>query len=204
MIGARRWLLGLGLSLMLGCAAPAAAVRQPPPLDPSAGSTWAYGAYLLSLGDAHAALGYLEPLGGGSLANITNPAILMRDLAEARLAADDLPGAAEAARSARVELARRNRSAQFQADDRRLFERVVDALEAAGDDDLPRLRSLAADESAAPSADAWYLLGWLSERQGDVPGAQAAYRAYLARVPQWAFFRATSVNREHAQKALSP
>jgi hypothetical protein len=194
--------LGLALSVVLGCS-PAAPERRPPPLDTSPQSEWTYGAYLLSLGDAHAALVYLEPLGHGPLENIVFPALLLRDLAEARLVAGDLPGAAAAARAARAQLALRGRSAQFQADDRRIFERTIDGLEAAGDDDLQRLSDLCADESPTPSADVWYLLGWLQERHGNLLAAQAAYRGFLQRTPQWLFLREAVGMRQHAQAVLA-
>jgi hypothetical protein len=196
------WLTGLGLSVLLACSPPPT-TRQPPPLDQSPGSRWAYGAYLLGFGEATAALGYLEPLAGGPPDTVSNAALLLRDVAEARLAVGDLGGAASAARAARVELARRARSAQFQADDRRVFERVIDGLEAAGDDNLQQLSALAADEGATPSADVWYLLGWVEERHGDLAAAQVAYRSFLARSPQWSFLRQAVVMRQHAQASLA-
>lgn len=195
--------LGLALSVLACSAASAPAPRLPPPLDTSPGSTWAYGAYLLSTGDADAALGYLEPLAAGPLDNVVNPALLLRDLAEARLLSGNAQGAVDAARAARDQLARRPRIAQFQADDRRLFERSIDALEAAGNDDVQQLSAMTDDESITPSADVWYLLGWLDERRGDPSAAQAAYRAYLARSPRWAFLREAGIMRRHALQALS-
>jgi len=200
----RLWPGVLCLSLLIACSGPpVAAPRQPPPLETSPGSTWAYGAYLLSLGDATTALGYLEPLGAGPLDRVINPALLLRDVAEARLVSGNLPGAADAARAARDQLARRPRSAQFQADDRRVFERVIDALEAAGDDDVQHLTAMANDEGLTPSADVWYLLAWLDERHGDASAAKIAYEAALVRSPQWAFLREAALLRQHAQKAVA-
>jgi hypothetical protein len=200
--GARVWWLGLALGLALGCSRPAEE-RRPPPLDTSAQAEWTYAAYLLGLGDANAALGYLEPLASGRFENVTNPPLLLRDLAEARLAAGDLPGASMAARQAREQLARRGRSAQFQADDRRVFERVVDGLEAAGDNDLQGLADLAADDSPSPSADVWYLLGWLQERHGNLLAARTAYSGFAQRAPQWLFLRQAALMRQHALAVLS-
>jgi hypothetical protein len=53
-----------------------------------------------------------------------------------------------------------------------------------------------------PSADAWYLLGWVDEQRGDISGAQAEYRGYLARAPQWSFLRQAVEMRRHAQTVV--
>jgi tetratricopeptide (TPR) repeat protein len=178
------------------------AVYQPPPIDRSSTAQWMYGAYLLSAGDAESARGFLEPIVTNQVNEIVEPALLLRDVAEARLFTNDRRGAAEAARTARVWLARQPRTAQFQEDDRRLFEHVLDSLAAAGDDNLNRLRELSADEHPAPSADGWYLLGRVLEDHGDLAAARSAYREFLARDPQWTFLRMGEAMRRHAASTL--
>jgi hypothetical protein len=157
-----------------------------------------YGAHLLSLGDAAAARGFLEPTVADGVDEVGEPALLLRDVAEARLFTNDARGAAEAARTARMWLARQPNTAQFREDDRRLVERVLDSLAAAGDDDLDRLRQLSAEEQPAPSADAWYLLGWALEHHGNAAAARTAYGEFLARDPQWTFLRMADAMRRHA------
>ena len=194
-------LLALAMVPLLACA-PVEPARLPPPLAPTPESTWKYGAYLLSLDAAAEARPFLERLAGGSVESVSDPSLYLRDLAEVRLFTGDPAGAAAAARLARARLALVRRSAQFQADDRLLFERTVDALEAAGADDLPRLTALAADEGRFPAADAWYLLAWRAERAGDTAAARTAYRAFLERAPRWSFLRRGVEMRQHAQRAL--
>jgi hypothetical protein len=126
---------------------------------------------------------------------------LLRDVAEARLFSGDLEGAASAAQEASTSLAQRPTTAQFRAADRFLFERTLQALEAAATGDASALTQLATDDER--SADAWYLLGWTREREGDLADAQNAYRAFLARTPQWSFLRETFEMRRHAQAVIS-
>ena len=169
------------LAAALVACTPQGAARQPPPLAPTPESTWRYGAYLLSLDDAVGARPYLEQVANAPLNDLTDATLYLRDLTEARLFAGDLVGAAAAARQARARLAGEHRSAWLQADDRQLFERTIDALQAAAEDDQQRLSAVAADEGTFPSADAWYLLGWLAERHGQLDAARVDYRAFLER-----------------------
>jgi tetratricopeptide (TPR) repeat protein len=173
-------------------------VDQPPHLDNTPEARWAYGAYLLSRGEAANARSYLEPLVAGG---VTNQSLLLRDVAEARLFSGDLEGAASAAHEASTSLAQRPTTAQFRAADRFLFERTLQALEAAATGDASALTQLATGDER--SADAWYLLGWTREREGDLADAQNAYRAFLARTPQWSFLRETFEMRRHAQAVIS-
>ena len=182
------------------CRTPATAdITQPPPLDPSPAARWTYAAYLLYLGDAQGARTYLEPLAVTSLDGISSPWQFLRDLAEARLFSGDATGAAQAAQQAMLALAQRPTTAQFRPDDRLIFARSLDALAAAADGDIDRLRQLAEDEQPAPSADAWYLLGQLEEQRGDHQAARAAYQAYLVRAPQWSYLREMDSMRLHAR-----
>jgi hypothetical protein len=49
----------------------------------------------------------------------------------------------------------------------------------------------------------WYLLGLLQERHGNLLAAQAAYRGFLQRTPQWLFLREAVGMRQHAQAVLA-
>jgi hypothetical protein len=188
--------------LVLACG-PTTTTRPPPPVAPTAEAVWRYGAELLSLDDVSGARPYLEQVGAGPLDNLSDGVLFLRDLSEARLFSGDLPSAASAAHQARTRLATVPRSAQFQADDRFLVERTIDGLEAAARGDTQRLAQLATDEAAFPSADAWYLLGWLAESRGDVTSARSDYRAFLDRAPQWTFLRRAVVMQQYAQHVLS-
>jgi len=189
-----------GAAIAIGCTASPAPARLPPPTEHSAESQAAYGAYLLSIGDPAAARGYLEPAAASDAIRANERPQLLRDLAEARLFSGDSPAALEVAQSAQDALGRVPRTAQFQDADRQLFERVLEGLDAASAGDLDRLSAVARDESPTPSADAWYLLGWLDEQRGDLAGARAAYHAYLARDPRWTFLRSAAIMRRHAQE----
>jgi tetratricopeptide (TPR) repeat protein len=189
---------------LTACAPAPAALRQPPPVQASPAADWQYGVYLLSVqNDPAAAQQYLArvPAEGG-VPDPEQASLLYRDLAEARLFAGDLSGAAEAARIARDQLDRRPTTAQFQADDRSLFARDVSALAAAGAENLDQLSEIANSIAGPPDADTWYLLGWARERSGDLPGAQAAYRKFLELAPGWSFLRTTSAMQRHARQAV--
>jgi hypothetical protein len=188
-------LLMLGL---VGCARPSSSIN-PPPLQSSDDATWQYAAYLLTQGHTQDARGYLE---GVEKDSVSDPALFLRDLAEARLFSGDASGAADAAALARAALAQKPTTAQFRDDDRYIFERTLEALQAAGADDRQRLTRLTQDEQRAPSADAWYCLGWLDEQHQDLAGAKAAYRAFLDRAPQWSFLRQATSMREHARAVI--
>jgi hypothetical protein len=192
-------LLALGLSaLLVGCS-PRPTAAPPPPLpDAAVDVQWQYAAYLLTEGRPSLALGYLQPLADEHLNEISNRALLFRDLAEARLYSGDPQGAASSAAAARDQLATVPDTAQFNADDRYVYARTLDALELAGRGDLAGLRRLASDESRAPCADAWFLLGWVEEQRGQGDEMRSAYRAFLARAPQWVFLREAGVMRDHA------
>jgi hypothetical protein len=177
--------------------------RQPPPLRESVQADWSYAAYLLYTDDPTTAQLYLERAAALGIDSLPNQAQFFRDLSEARLFAGDSAGAAAAARTSRERLAVQPRTAQFQADDRRLFERVLDALESAGSGDLEDLARLTQTGDVPPSADAWYLLGWLREQHGELAAARDAYRLYLAAAPQWSFLRAGPGMRRHAQSVLA-
>jgi hypothetical protein len=157
--------------------------------------------YLLAVvGDPATADEYLERVAlEGGIQGVAEPSLFYRDLAEARLFAGDVSGAGAAARSGRAELDKRPTSAQFQPDDRSLFERDLAALEAAGASDIEQLDQLARTSPGPPAADPWYLLGWVEERSGDASGAQAAYREYLQLAPAWSFLRQAPWMIRHAR-----
>jgi tetratricopeptide (TPR) repeat protein len=194
----RALLVALATVCVVSCA-PRAGVAQPPPLDTSPASRWTYAAYLLARGDPTTARTYLEPVASGSLDGIIDPALFLRDLAEARLFSGDSTGAATAARQAAEALDRQPTTAQFRADDRAIFERTLDALAAAAADDTAQLQQLTTLEQPAPSADAWYLLGWVQEQHGDAASARKDYQRYLELSPQWSFLRETGAMRSHAR-----
>ena len=199
----RRWSpIAAGLSLILvllgtGCA-PNASLAPVLPVDSSPQATWTFAAQLLGRGDAAGALTYLDTLDADSLTTGRQRALFLRDLAEARLVSGDLPGAALAADNASTELARQPVTPQFRDDDRYVFQRTLDALAAAGHDDAATVRRLATDDARAPSADAWYLLGWLAERHGDSATARASFSTFLTLAPRWAFLRQSLQMRRHA------
>jgi hypothetical protein len=131
----------------------------------------------------------------------TGDALFLRDLAEVRLATGDDGGAAAAAAAARATLASEGPNARFDDADRRLFDRSLDALEAAAVGDEERLVALA-EQPDPPAADAWYLAGWLAERRGRPDRARAGYRAYLALAPAWGYLRRTALMRQHAEQVM--
>ena len=133
----------------------------------------------------------------------TDAALFDRDLAEARLFAGDLPGAAAAARSGLAELAQRPTSAQLQLADRSLFERDLSAIQAAANLDSDELTQIAQFGSDPPDADPWYLLGWFYERAGDTVQARTAYQAYLELAPAWSFLRRAAQMQHHAKDFVS-
>jgi hypothetical protein len=175
---------------------------RPPPVDGSPTSTWTYAAYLLGLGQAAQARPYLQAVAATDLERVSDPSLLLRDLAEACLFAGDAPCAAQAASQAKNALARKPMTAQFRADDQLIFQRTLDAISAAATDDRGSLEQICQDEQPAPAADACYLLGWLDEQHGDLTSAQSAYRAYLRLSPQWSFLRQGAEMRRHAADAL--
>jgi len=153
--------------------------------------------------DPTAAQQYLARVSAeGGVSDPEQASLLYRDLAEARLFAGDLSGAAAAARVARDQLDRRPTTAQFQADDRSLFARDVSALAAAGAENLDQLSEIANSTAGPPDADPWYLLGWARERSGDQSGAQTAYRKFLELAPAWSFLRTTSAMQRHARQVV--
>jgi len=156
---------------------------------------------LLGRGDAAGALRYLETVDAGGLTSGRQRALFLRDLAEARLFSGDLPDAASAAENATTELAQEPVTPQFRDDDRYVFQRTLDALAAAGHDDPPTLRRLATDDARAPSADAWYLLGWLAERHGESATAYESFSTFLTLSPRWAFLRESLEMRRHAAQS---
>ena len=188
-----------------GCVAPAAPIRPDlPPRQPKADRSWAHAVDLLRVGDDAEARVYVEQaveLGGDS--NPLVQMLLLRDLAELRLATADGPGAALAAREAEAMLARAPRSATLSEDERRLNQHLLDALEAAGQGDLRSLERLAQTTTdAGRAADPWYLLGWTREQRGDTSAAREAYRSYLERVPEFGILRRSALMREHARSVL--
>ncbi len=200
----RRLAAAIACLLVLGCNPSVrsgdvpSGVGRPPPLDQSAGPVWTYAAYLLAQGQPAQARGYLDAVARTGLDGVSDQSLFFRDLAEACLFSGDATCAAQAAAQARDALGRKPTTAQFRDDDRRVFERTVDALYAAATDDRDQLRLLTQNEQPAPSADAWYLLGWLDEQRGEVPDAGKAYRGYLQRAPQWSFLREAAQMRQHA------
>jgi hypothetical protein len=126
-----------------------------------------------------------------------------RDLAEVRLFAGDLAGAGDEARVSASTLVARTPNARFTASERRLFERLLQALLAAANDDAAGLTQLAESDESPPLADAWYLLGWTRQRHGDLEAARAAYRAYLDGAPIWSFLRQAPAMREHARAVVA-
>src|SRR5262249_34539381 len=159
-------------------------------------ATWTYATQLLGRGNPDAALPYLEAVDAASLTTGRPRALYYRDLAEARLFTGDPAGAATAADEATRELTHQAVIAQFRDADRYASQRTLGALAAAGHDDSGVLRQIALDDARAPSADAWYLLGWLAERHGDTSEAHEAFRSYLTLAPRWAFLREATAMRD--------
>jgi tetratricopeptide (TPR) repeat protein len=190
-------------SLLLATACSAPPSGSPlPPLPESAAADWSYAVRVLDRGDLPQARRYFER--AVELGPVVDPdrAQFFRDLAEVRLASGDPAGAAAAVHASADALARLPANARFRDSERSLFQRTLDALEAAANDDAASLEALTADASP-PLGDAWYLLGWVREQHGDVPAASVAYQAYLDRSPAWSFLRFAPRMRQHAQAFLS-
>jgi hypothetical protein len=194
----RRLAAALACLLLVGCGPIANDVR-PPPLDQSSGAMWLYAAYLLGRGEAAQARGYLDAIARTGLDGVSDPSLFYRDLAEACLFSGDSACAEQASGQARDYLGRRPTTAQFRDDDRRVFVQSLDALQAAATRDDGQLQQLTRSEQPTPSADAWFLLGWVEEQHGDLAAARSAYRAYLLRAPQWSFLRESIEMLKHAQ-----
>jgi hypothetical protein len=195
----------MAFTLLLSACAPVGALPKPPPSQRSPDRDWQYAVYLLSVGqDPSQAQRYLERARAeGGVQSPTDAALFDRDLAEARLFAGDLPGAAAAARSGLAELAQRPTSAQLQLADRSLFERDLSAIQAAANLDSDELTQIAQFGSDPPDADPWYLLGWFYERAGDTVQARTAYQAYLELAPAWSFLRRAAQMQHHAKDFVS-
>jgi hypothetical protein len=145
---------------------------------------------------------YLDSIASTGLDGISDPSLFFRDLAEACLFSGDSACAVRAVGQAQDSLQQKPTTAQFRDDDRRIFQQTLDALQAAANGDAGRLQQLTLNDQPAPSADAWYLLGWLAEQRGNAADAQTAYRAYLRQAPQWSFLREAVVMRQHAQSLV--
>ena len=163
---------------------------------------------LLQHGDDARADQYLEEAArldlGGLSHEAGNPfgdALFWRDVAEVRLALGNRDGARQAVSTSRRLLASEDRNARFDDADRQLFNRLLDALDAAARGDAAASSTLAQASPAA--ADPAYLAGWVAEQQGDRAAALSAYRQYLAELPAWGFLRRTSAMRAHAESFLS-
>ncbi len=208
------WLgvVALGVGILAGCAsAPSALPDLPPaPGASSAGpqARWLYAIALLQHGDDAQADQYLEEASRFDLSGLSheagNPfgdALFWRDVAEVRLALGNRDGARQAVSTSRRLLAAEDRNARFDDADRQLFNRLLDALDAAARGDTTALTGLA--QASPPAADPAYLAGWVAEQQHDRAAAQAAYRQYLAEVPAWGFLRRSSAMRAHAQAFLT-
>jgi hypothetical protein len=192
------------VALLATACAPSQTLRQPPPAQASAVDDWQYGVYLVTVDrDPAAAQYYVDRAEAeGAAANSSAP-LFYRDAAESHLFAGDLHGAAVAAGKGSAALADRPTTAQFQPDDRSLFERDLSALEAAGNDDADAVLNIAKASAHPPNADPWYILGWLREHGGDADGARVAYARYLELSPAWTFLRSADAMRAHAQVVVS-
>jgi hypothetical protein len=179
--------------------------QKPPPILRSPDSDWQYAVYLLSVGDdPNAAQRYLERAQAeGGVQDAKDLALFDRDLAEARLLAGDMPGAALAASVGLGDLEQRPTTAQFQLADRSVFQRDLAALQAAANMDAAELTRIAESESDQPDADPWYLLGWLDERVGNTAQARVAYGRYLQLAPAWTFLRRAALMQRHGQEFAS-
>jgi hypothetical protein len=202
----------LGVGILTGCAAAPPAVPDLPP--PPSGRTpgpearWVYASDLLQHGDDTRADQFLEAASRLDLNALSheagNPfgdALFWRDVAEVRLALGNDDGAREAVSTSRRLLAGEDRNARFDDADRQLFNRLLDALDAAARGDADALALLA--QASPPAADPSYLAGWVAEQQHDRAAAQSAYRQYLAGVPAWGFLRRSSAMRAHAAAYLA-
>jgi Flp pilus assembly protein TadD len=189
------WLLFA--STVLGCSPPPPGPARPP--NPDSGSEqWVYALGQLAEEDDNDARRGLErayQLG-------QRDALFLRDLAEVRLATGDRAGAAEVARAGLEEVDRMPSTAQFQDEDRRIFQALLGSLQAAAVDDVPTLERLAA-EARPRLADPWYLLGWALESRGAKAEARAAYQAYLDRSPEFDLLRRSMGMRRHAREVTA-
>lgn len=200
----------VGLVLLVACApatalTPASGVTDPAPRQPKADRDWAYAIDLLKRRDDAGALTYLEravEVGGDP--SPMYQVLLLRDVAELRLAAGDTAGAVAAADQGTLLLGKVERSATFSDEDRRLNRMLMAALRAAGNGDAAALEALTRtiDAGYPKAADPWFLLGQVRERAGDTAGAQRAYRAYLDRLPEFGILRRTTVMRAYAARTL--
>ena len=189
--------------LALACSRPEAPPDRLPSND-SGREQIEYALKLLRRGDDSGARVHLErasELGAGR-GTPQDSSMFLRDLAEVRLATGDGAGAAQAAETGLERLARVPTTAQFVASERNLFERLLTSLVAAGRGDLGRLADLAAADPQPPTADPWYLLGWVHEQQSDAPQARQAYRRYLAASPEFDLLRRSTLMRQHAQQVV--
>ena len=202
-MGRRLSLALLPLAMLLAaCARPAPPPDRPP--GDSGREQVEYALELLRRGDDPGARQHMEraaELGAGR-AQSAEAMLFLRDLAEARLAAGDAPGAAQAAEASLDRLGRLSLSAQFQASDRELFGRLLQGLAAAGHEDLPALEALATSDAQPPAADPWYLLAWVHEQHGEMDEARQAYRRYLAASPEFDLLRRSMLMREHAHQVV--
>jgi hypothetical protein len=204
--------IALGLGILAGCAAAPTAPPELPPTPnastPGPQARWVYALDLLQHGDDARADQYLEEASrldlGGLSHEAGNPfgdALFWRDVAEVRLALGNGNGARKAVSSSRRLLAGEDPNARFDDADRQLFNRLLDALDAAARGDTGALSTLA--EASPPAADPSYLAGWVAEQEGDRAVALSAYRQYLAEVPAWGFLRRSSAMRAHAASFLA-
>jgi hypothetical protein len=99
-------------------------------------------------------------------------------------------------------LGRLSLTAQFLPTDRDLFARLLQALAAAGHEDVGGLENLAAADAQPRAADPWYLLAWVHERRAEIDQARDAYRRYLAASPEFDILRRSALMRQHAQQVL--
>jgi tetratricopeptide (TPR) repeat protein len=188
--------------LLAACARPAPPAERPP--GDSGREQVEYALQLLRRGDDSGAHEHFEravKLGTGRGA-LPEDVLFWRDVAEARLAAGDGAGAAQAAQSSLDRLDRLQLTAQFRPADRDLFGRLLTALAAAGREDLASLQDLAASDAQPRTADPWYLLGWVHEHRGEVDAARDAYRRYLAASPEFDILRRSALMRQHAQQVV--
>jgi hypothetical protein len=155
------------------------------------------------LDDVPSARDFLERAAqDGSISSASDRAQLYRDLAEARLMVGDPAGAMAAARVSADALNQAPLNARFTIAERRLGQRLLDALVAAADGDVAGLGAACSSDEAPPASDPCYLLGWTYEQQGQVDQARGAYRAYVERAPAWSFLRRAAVMRQHALSVL--
>ena len=185
-----------------GLPAPAPAI-PPPPVTDSASTDWAYALRVLALGDVASARPYLEQAAQAGDATTSDRAQLYRDLAEVRLALGDRSGAVTAVELSRDSLSQLPLNARFTPLERRLGERILQALLDAANDDLAGLTAACSSDESPPAVDACYLLGWTYEQRAAPAQARGAYQAYVDRSPAWSFLRRAPAMREHALTVLA-